>query len=76
MSHKAVEAIIGKLVTDEAFRRRFFAEPGAALDELRLRGYEVTPVETEALLAIDATALHALSEAIDTRLQKLDLRCP
>jgi len=32
MSHKGVETIIGKLVTDECFRHRLFAEPAAAID--------------------------------------------
>jgi hypothetical protein len=72
MSHKGVETIIGKLVTDESFRRRFFAEPDPALDELRQRGCEVTPVETAALLAIDPEAVRAFAAAIDARLQKLD----
>ena len=74
MSHKGVETIIGKLVTDESFRQRFFTEPAAALEELRQRGCEVTPVETEALLTIDLEAIHAFAAAIDARLQKLDLR--
>jgi Ribosomally synthesized peptide prototyped by Frankia Franean1_4349. len=74
MSHKGVETIIGKLVTDEGFRQRFFAEPATALDELRQRGCEVTALETEALLAIDPEALEAFAAAIDARLQKLDIR--
>ena len=72
MSHKGVETIIGKLVTDEGFRQRFFAEPLTALDELRQRGCEVTPIEREALLALDPGAVHALAVRIDPRLQKLD----
>jgi hypothetical protein len=74
MSHKGVETIIGKLVTDEDFRRRFFEEPGAAFDELQQRGCEVTVVERDALLAIDPAAIEAFAVAIDGRLQKLDLR--
>ena len=74
MSHRGVETIIGKLVTDEGFRARFFAEPALALDELRQRGCDVTALETEALLAIDPEALQAFASAIDARLQKLDVR--
>ena len=72
MSHKGVETVIGKLVTDECFRRRFFTDPAAALDGLRRWGCEVTAVEREALSTIDARAIHALAQVIDTRLQKLD----
>ena len=74
MSHKAVETIIGKLVTDEAFRRQFFAEPGAALADLRQRGCEITAVEMDALLALDPAAIRAFASAVDARLQKLDFQ--
>ena len=76
MSHKGVETVIGKLVTDEQFRHRFFAEPLAALDDLRQRGCEVTAIESEALRAIDPSAIAALAEVLDTRLQKLDFSAP
>jgi hypothetical protein len=72
MSHKGVETIIGKLVTDERFRQRFFAEPVAALEELRQRGCEVTAVESDALLALDPAAIEAFATLVDPRLQKLD----
>ena len=77
MSHKSVETVIGKLVTDEAFRRKFAADPAAALKGLGQRDAELTPVEIEALLAIDPAAIHSFAEAIDRRLQKMDLgaRC-
>ena len=74
MSHKAVETVIGKLVTDEQFRQRFFGDPTATLDELRQRGCEVTSIESEALLAIDPAAIDAFASVIDPRLQKLDCR--
>ena len=70
MSHKGVETVIGKLVTDERFRQRFFAKPVDALDELRRWGCEVTSVEMEALLKLDAGAIEALADLIDARLQK------
>ena len=74
MSHKGVESVIGKLVTDEQFRQRFFADPAAAFEELRQRGCEQTSIESEALLAIDPTAVDAFASVIDPRLLKLDCR--
>jgi hypothetical protein len=66
-----VEGVIGKLATDEAFRRRFFAEPAAVLRELGERGAELTFVETQALLALDPDAVESFAGAIDPRLQKV-----
>jgi hypothetical protein len=72
MSHKSVEAVIGKLATDEGFRRRFLVDARAALDELQQRGIELTPVEVQALAALDPEAVSAFAGNIDGRLQKVD----
>jgi hypothetical protein len=45
MPHKCVEAIIGKLATDEGFRWRFLEDAVGALEELRKHAVELTPVE-------------------------------
>ena len=73
MSHRSVETIIGKLATDEGFRRRFLEDPAAVLDELRGQGWELSPVETGALAALDQVAITAFAEALDRRLQKVEL---
>jgi hypothetical protein len=73
MSHRSVETIIGKLATDEGLRRRFLADAPAVLDELRGQGWELSPIETGALAALDRTAITAFADAIDRRLQKVDL---
>ena len=71
MSQRSVEGVIGKLATDEAFRRRFFSDPSSALRELAERGCELTAVETQALLALDPHAMESFAGAIDPRLQKV-----
>ena len=76
VSHKSVEMIIGKLATDEGFRRRFEAEPAAALDEVKRGGWELTAVEVEALRAIDLEAVRALARLIDARLVKVEIAAP
>ncbi len=73
MSHKSVETVIGRLATDEAFRRRFSEDAVVALQELRPRGCELTPIEIEALAALDPEAIQSFAVVIDQRLQKLDL---
>jgi hypothetical protein len=65
-----VETIIGKLVTDEGFRRRFLADASTELEALK--GCELTPVELLALQALDPEALRAFAGLIDRRLVKVD----
>jgi len=73
MSHKCVEAIIGKLATDEGFRRRFLEDAAGALEEVRKLGVELTPVEVQALAAMDQDVIRFFASGIDQRLQKVDL---
>jgi putative modified peptide len=73
MSQRHIETIVGRLVTDEDFRRRFVAGPDAALEELGAAGIELTAAEREAL-ATDAAVWGRLAQAIDPRLQKVSLR--
>ena len=72
MSHKSVETVIGKLATDEGFRRRFLSDAVAALKELGPRGCELTAIEIEALTALDPEAIQSFAGAVDQRLQKID----
>jgi hypothetical protein len=74
MSQRTVEAFIGKLVTDEAFRRRFKQSPGETVDEVVAEGVPLTEVERRALLAMDACACEEFAERVDPRLLKICLR--
>ncbi len=73
MSQVNVERVIGRLVTDEAFRRRFTRDPRATLQDLVNGGVELNPCEVHALLGIDPRLLALCASAIDPRLQKTDL---
>lgn len=72
MTHRNVETLIGRLATDAALRRRFEENRAGVVREFREQGYELSPVEVEALESTDAAALRALEEALDRRLRKLD----
>ena len=74
MSQKNVELIIGKLATDEEFRRRFRQDPGQMVQELAERGVELTKAEGAALVATDAGVFDRVADAIDPRLQKACLK--
>ena len=73
MSHRAVEIVLGRLVTDEALRRRFAASPMGTLEELREQGLELSAVERAALESLDPAAVADLARALDARLRKAAL---
>jgi hypothetical protein len=73
MSQKCVESVIGKLVTDEQFRRRFAEDPEGVLQELTACGLELSAVEMRALAGVDADAVARLADALDPRIQKADV---
>jgi hypothetical protein len=74
MSQRNVERVIGRLVTDEQFRRRFEANAVQALQEVALAGVELTDVEMRALSGLDARTVSRFADAIDPRLQKICCR--
>ncbi|HVS16490.1 MAG TPA: Os1348 family NHLP clan protein [Thermoanaerobaculia bacterium] len=76
MSQCHVERVIGRLVTDEGFRRRFAADPAAALEELAAAGVELNPCERHALLGLDSALVRWFADRLDPRIQKCDLHRP
>jgi hypothetical protein len=70
MSQRGVERVVGKLVTDEGFRDRFFDDPAGA--SLRI-GVELSPDELDALKRIRPEALNALCASIDDRICRLHI---
>jgi hypothetical protein len=72
MSHRSVEALIGRLVTDARLRRRFTDDPARVAEELRREGIELTAVELEAVIATNEAAIRSLAQMVDRRLRKVD----
>jgi len=74
MSQKGVEIVVGRLATDESLRKRFAEAPAAVLDGLVGAGdVELTRGERAALLAHRSEVWERIADAIDPRLQKLNL---
>jgi hypothetical protein len=71
VSQQHVEQVIGRLATDQALRRSFALQPEATLSELIAAGLRLTPVECQALLAIDLEALQRLADRLDPRIQRV-----
>ena len=73
MTHRNVETLIGRLATDTLLRRRFLEDPRGVLTEYRDQGFELTSVENDALATMDARAMRAFAEAVDRRIQRVEL---
>ncbi len=71
MSQRGVERVIGRLVTDEEFRRRFAEDPAALLAEVAGCSLELTDLEIRALISIDLRCLDRLARTLDPRIQKI-----
>jgi hypothetical protein len=70
MSQRDVERTIGKLLTDDMFRRRFFAAPDLTCWEA---GLTLSRAELNALASLPQGALRALGERLDPRIRRLSL---
>ena len=70
MSQGAVEKTLGKLVTDDAFRNRFFTDPAVASIAA---GLELSSGELEALSRLPKNAVVWFSRWLDDRLRRLPI---
>jgi hypothetical protein len=68
MSQRALESAIGKLLTDDAFRGRFFEHPAAAS---LCAGLDLSSAELDALARIPPRLLAQLSASLDARICRL-----
>lgn len=70
MAHRSIEILIGRLVTDEAFRDDFLTDASRALQMFCEAGHGLTRMEISALLATPSELWGEVAEQIDARLQK------
>ncbi len=73
MSQRNVEWVIGRLLTDEGFRRRYAEDSVATLRELLEGGVELTGCELRVLAGFDTRLVARWARDIDPRLLKADL---
>ena len=74
MTQLSIEMVIGRLVTDEEFRRAFRADPHQAIAGLLKTGMHLTRAEIAALVSMDSAVWAQVSDLVDPRLQKADLK--
>ena len=74
MSQREIEHLIGRLVTDEEFRREFEADPDGVLRGLVERGVALSGAEVAAVSATPAEVWRRAARDLDPRLQKVSLK--
>jgi hypothetical protein len=73
VSQGNVEKVVGRLATDEGFRRKFWRERAETIAELVAAGCELNPCERQALAALSQESVEEFAAALDPRIQKSDL---
>jgi len=73
VAQRSVEILIGRLVTDEAFRSAFRRDATATLTGFVESGYELTALERTALRSTPAAVWERAAQQIDPRLQKVSM---
>ena len=74
MSHRTIERVIGRLLTDEELRYEFIRAPRRTLAELSAQGWELSRLEVDSLLAIEIGLWSEVAARIDPRLQRCSLK--
>jgi hypothetical protein len=73
VSQRSIEILIGRLITDEAFRSASFQHPRRAVDAFVETGHELTATEIDAIATVAREFWHQAGAQIDPRLQKASL---
>ena len=73
MAQRSIEVLVGRLLTDEAFRNAFVKNHSTVLDAFSETGHELTSLEIAALLATPKRLWNEFARQIDPRLQKANL---
>jgi len=71
---RSIELFIGKLITDEEFRRAFQRDPAATLGNAEQWGLALNAYEVRVLLGTDPSVWDRMADELDSRLQKASLK--
>ena len=69
MSQQALETALGKLICDEAFRRKFYEDAEGAV---RRCGLLLTPIELSSLRGIRLSNIESLARHVDDRIRRAE----
>src|SRR6266498_3572693 len=70
MSQRNVEILLGKILTDEDFRRSFFPVQASSFEVAAAYGLELTPVERSALCSLRKRRFEFIAQSLDPRIAR------
>ena len=73
MAQRSIEILVGKLLTDEAFRDAFLRESSTVLQAFSETGHDLTSLEIAAFMATPKRSWNDFAAQLDPRLQKANL---
>ena len=73
MAQRSIEILVGRLLTDEAFRDAFVSNALTVLEAFSETGYDLTPLEVAAFMATPKRLWNEFAAQLDPRLQKANL---
>jgi hypothetical protein len=76
MSQRCVELLLGKILTDEDFRRSFFPVQASSFEMAAARGLELTPVERSALSTLRLRRFDFIAQTLDPRISRSGVSGP
>jgi len=76
MSQRCVEMLLGKILTDEDFRRSFFPVQASSFEVAAAHGLELTPIERIALSTLRARRFDFIAQTLDPRIARSGVSGP
>jgi hypothetical protein len=70
MSQRNVEVLLGRILTDDEFRRSFFPVRAASFELALAQGLELTPVERSALSTLRLRRFDFIAQSLDPRISR------
>jgi hypothetical protein len=74
MSQRSLEQLLGRILTDEEFRRAFFPIRASSFELAAAHGFELTPVERSAIGTLSRCKCERLGRGLDPRIVRSDAR--
>lgn len=70
MSQRSVEKLLGRILTDDGFRRSFFPVRSASFEIAAAHGLDLTSIERSALSSLRLRRFECLAQNLDPRISR------